>query len=479
MIRKIAEIQSQLKAAVGEERLKLLSELTYAYLKHDPKLCLNVAAETMTMARELNQPRTEATAMHYLGLALMHLGRLQEALSTMQEAMSRRSNLGDEAGVASCQAGIACVYRQFGDFETSLSYFLQSLAAEERLGQVEGAASALNNVANLYTVMKDYPPAIDAVKRALALYTQLNDDYHISACLNNMSSIYKHLGDRVSALRCAREALEVKERIDHKLGIAISLHNLGVLHHESGELDAAQAEFERALTLTDELGEIMGSGMVSASLGHLFIEKRDPDRAWPFLERSLAIAREKDAKILEHETMRVVADYHAARGDFEKALQAFMKFAALKDVIIDKERAEKLAAMRSRYEHEKAEREAEIYRLRNTELAKALEDLENAQDNILRLERRNSVFATAVTASHEINQPLQVISGALDLLELTFTEADERQTHYIDQARQGVDRIGDILVRLLGVEEVIFEPYTRQDDSVSIIRTQPPETPKE
>ncbi|MDD2650531.1 MAG: PAS domain S-box protein [Candidatus Cloacimonetes bacterium] len=102
-------------------------------------------------------------------------------------------------------------------------------------------------------------------------------------------------------------------------------------------------------------------------------------------------------------------------------------------------------------------------------LAESYLQLKNAQDEILKLERETTALAMAVTANHEINQPLMVIKANLDMLKLKI-DPNNVGTYidkYMQRIDESVDRISSILDKFKKTQEVEFNDYGGNTTMVS------------
>ncbi|MCB5250790.1 MAG: PAS domain S-box protein [Candidatus Cloacimonetes bacterium] len=102
-------------------------------------------------------------------------------------------------------------------------------------------------------------------------------------------------------------------------------------------------------------------------------------------------------------------------------------------------------------------------------LAESYLQLKNAQDEILKLERETTALAMAVTANHEINQPLMVIKANLDMLKLKIdpNNVDTYIDKYMQRIDESVDRISSILDKFKKTQEVEFNDYGGNTTMVS------------
>lgn len=94
----------------------------------------------------------------------------------------------------------------------------------------------------------------------------------------------------------------------------------------------------------------------------------------------------------------------------------------------------------------------------------AYKQLKETQELLITSEKKNAVLAMAVTANHEINQPLMVISGSFDLLKHKLNNPDLDK--YFDRVDNAIHRIEVILTRFSHINSVNFKAYS---DSVNML----------
>ncbi|NIM10863.1 MAG: response regulator [Candidatus Aminicenantes bacterium] len=89
--------------------------------------------------------------------------------------------------------------------------------------------------------------------------------------------------------------------------------------------------------------------------------------------------------------------------------------------------------------------------------------LKNAQKEIVTLEQKNVVLALALTASHELNQPLTVLKGNLELFQNSINKNNltDRQQNFIKKMEQSIDKIETILEKFTDLDSssIHFEDY--------------------
>ena len=102
-------------------------------------------------------------------------------------------------------------------------------------------------------------------------------------------------------------------------------------------------------------------------------------------------------------------------------------------------------------------------------LVRSNQQIKDAQEEILKLERQTTALAMAVTANHEINQPLMVMKANLDMLVMMLPPEiqNEKIKRYIQRVDESVERIKVILDQFKKSQKIEFEDYGGNTTMVS------------
>lgn len=84
-----------------------------------------------------------------------------------------------------------------------------------------------------------------------------------------------------------------------------------------------------------------------------------------------------------------------------------------------------------------------------------------AQKEIIAIEKSNTVLATIVATNHELNQPLMILQGNLDLLRYKIpNDILVQNNKYFKKMDEALARIGKILEKLQNIKDVEFVKYS-------------------
>lgn len=98
--------------------------------------------------------------------------------------------------------------------------------------------------------------------------------------------------------------------------------------------------------------------------------------------------------------------------------------------------------------------------------------LRQAQKQVVELEQKNAVLAMAVTASHELNQPLTVLAGNFELFRTSLTGIDlnEKQINYLSRIQNAILQVKDLLNKFTNPGTISFQDYVGQTKMAKIDR---------
>lgn len=115
----------------------------------------------------------------------------------------------------------------------------------------------------------------------------------------------------------------------------------------------------------------------------------------------------------------------------------------------------------------------EVILKQNNELQKMNQRLEEAyvklkedQEKLLDMERLKSVLAMAVTTNHELNQPLTVIQGCMEMLAIKHPDLENDK--HINKVLESVELIVQRMQKFSNFDKIIYKKYTENVDMISL-----------
>jgi len=281
--------------------------------KGEPQAAASQARELLRLLPDvLEAPRVEALLA--LSKALVQLGRIGEAKTHAQQALTAAESSGDLALCARSLAWLAVTAYREGDLATARDMGEEAIVLHRRLGDEEGAVRSRTTLALVYKQHCEWEPAIAHLEAALEFYRSRG-----------------RLADS-----------------------AIPLQNLAVIHQKMGAWAKAREHFRACEDVLVQLGDEFHLSLVHIGLGNVArLERRFPESETHLLD-ALERARRHGAHREEVLSLEFLGELDFDRGRPEPALGRYHEALALAErtapegdlvVEIERRRAEALIAI--------------------------------------------------------------------------------------------------------------------------------------
>jgi len=508
----VEEMERRLATTPGKELYAIVFELSSHYRTHPADKAIEYCEQAIAAAVEKNDGIAETEALNASGLIYYYSGDVDTAVERLTESLGKSETIEYRTGIADSCFFLGHIFNARGDYGNALEYYKRSLAVCEEIGEKpslaraannigiiykklsqydmalefyfkaldirqefddgEATANTLSNIAVIYDYMREFDKALEYHQRSLAVREEIGDDYRTSASLLNIGAHYSTVEDIEKALEYYEKALAIKEKIDDRTGIAYILNNIGLAHKDRGDYDEALKNLLGSLEIKEKLGDKRGIAASSINIGEVYMKIGNYDKAESFLQQSLDYAKEIGSRALARDANHAFCDLNTLTGDFEKALEFFKSYSDIKDEIFDEETGNKIAEMQTVYETAQKEKEAEIYRLKNVELAEAIAQLEETervleeyrdrleekveqrarelQEANVSLEKEVNIRVSAENALKESYERLQ---ETMDGIVLTMVKLVETRDPYTAGHQQRVSKLATAIARELGLSD--------------------------
>ncbi|TND10367.1 MAG: protein serine/threonine phosphatase [Bacteroidetes bacterium] len=384
MNNRLKELNEKLEQAqTAEERVDALNGLAAEYRFSDIHKAKETALQSLELARQEDYALGEAASRRLIGAicevqgdylaALEHLQRAAE-LYTGHEIYSAESIITNNQ--------IAKVYANLGDYVRGLEFLFQSLRTAQEKKQLKAEANTLNSMSVLYQRMNNAQKAEECARQCLQISEQTGEKRILGVARVNLGNAYGLMKNWERALDQWEISLTIFEAMGDADLQSSTLGNLGIACQNLGQYEKAESYLLQCMDIKEKSGNRYDVLRALQNLASVNCEMKRFGKALEYCDRAMEIDAEIKVKSMTYLLWREKALIYKGMGDFEKALDCFEKYHTLEKELFTEEAGIKTQNLQARFEMEKSEKEKEIYRLRNIDLAAANEQITRQKEEI-------------------------------------------------------------------------------------------------
>jgi tetratricopeptide (TPR) repeat protein/DNA-binding CsgD family transcriptional regulator len=381
---KIQKLENKLKLASGLEKVELLDDLAYSMYGSNPEKSKQYASEALDLAQKLDFKKGIARSNLIIGITNLMMGNHVEAMQHYSEALAVYEEVGDDHGIAASLRRMGLIYWRQSNFDLAMEYYLKALDLREKIGDKDGIAESYNDIAYIHISQEEYDKCLEFLHKALDIRQEIGDKHGIAICFNRMGVAHLDQGHYQEALDYLHRALKIREELKELQTIwVVDLYsNFVSIYLSTHEFDKALETHLKALKISREIGYKEGMIFSYLHIGFIRIQLHQYDAALESLNEGIRLSKEVGLKERERDGYKYLAQLYEMQGNYEEAYQFYQQYATLKQDLFREKQSKKITNLQTWHELERNKRDAEIYRLKNVELAKEITERELAQNEL-------------------------------------------------------------------------------------------------
>ena len=338
---KALEISEKLHYQFGIARAKLHKGL-FAYMQSIGDDYLVNVQDALHYFIENHNYTEQVKAFNILAGIFDNYGDYEKAIQVCRKGIEVATENTILSGMADCYTTLGQVYSRVGDFELSIQQLEEGLRLRLNLNEKLAICSSLNLIARIYLLQKSFEKSEEYYNKSLVYRTKINDVNGIPWTYLGLATLFEQKEDYSQALELYNKGIELNKKSNEKRYYLVCLIGIGKIQIKTNN-------------------KVLGIQT---------------------LEQAFEIAVEIKAKPLICDIHKELASAYESTDDFKKTIFHYKQYITLREEIVNSESSNRLKKQQIAFSVEKAEKEAEIFQLRNVELKEAYDMLEEKTENI-------------------------------------------------------------------------------------------------
>ncbi|MDX2431662.1 MAG: ATP-binding protein [Bacteroides sp.] len=475
---------SQVSRKQAELRLQIAGEI----YNDDVETALALSREALRQAELLGAKSLVAEAKLSIGMSYDYLGVKEEAIGYLEEAMEVFTQLGMPDKEASALKLIGNAYYYLNQFDTALKYYTKALAIGYALNDTTLIISGINAKGAVYGNTGPKDSALILFREANELAKQINDQKLVIHTYYNIGDLNLYSGRIDDALGIFHE-LENKYDVEKYSSMHLgNLYNsITLAHILKGDLKWAKRYSDTCRIALDRYGRLTENRQYYLNLYRIdsiegnyqsalinfskYTSLSDSLNNAAFKERLAKLEIGFNLKAQEVEIERLTLDNRLK--DLQIRQRKIINYSAIGGFILlltilfllfrsgykTRERNVLLEEQKDELEMANVKIRSQSHDLldKNSELESVIDELKATQQHLVQSEKMASLGTLTAGVAHEINNPLNFISGGLGIIHETDKEGnpmsvEEKECRRIKATKlafDGLDRATEIVKALM------------------------------
>ena len=315
-------------------RVKLLHYISFTYVRINPEEGINYANQSLVLARQLTWKKGMAYAYIGLGNNYSSNSDYPKKLAYQLSGLKLAEEIKDKDLITGITGNVGNIYSALGNYPQALAYYEKALKGHEELGNKGAVVLWLTNIGGLYNEQGEYAKALDYQLKSLKLNEAMG--FRGPPKESNFRGVglaYLNLTNYPQALTYLQNGLNLSKVSRNKAALASSYNSLSQLYLKIA-IDS------NATSLTTLLRSDKANTLKKANA---------------YSDSAVVLAKELGNLPYLYGAYQTRSQIQDALGDPQAALASYQLYITTKNLVINQQNTNQIAAATLQYDFDKKE----------------------------------------------------------------------------------------------------------------------------
>jgi signal transduction histidine kinase len=341
-------------AVSDEQKIKTIFDFCeLGYTLHPDTLML-YAEKAKNITVRLGNKHDEIQAMYYQSGALTTKGFIDSSLALADKCLAILSTkVKDPILEANCYNQKGRCYVRKNQYKEAIDMGYQTIALAEKNNAVLLEVKGKTLIGWAYLEMGQLKDALSWHLKAVHTTTDTLLLAKYAIVFANLATNYNGLGKPDSAFYFIEKAIRYARQHENLFALSNSLAILSELYVKSGQVKLSEPILKEVVEIRKKIGDPFYIASDMSQLGFYYAHYGQPEKGIPICEEGIAIAKKYKLDTKLFFLYGSLADNYKAAGNITKYAEILETILSLKDAVYQKNSAQSLAEMQTKYETEK------------------------------------------------------------------------------------------------------------------------------
>jgi len=288
-----------LETATDTGRLYILKELCWESRYNHPPEAMEYGLQALALAQQFKMYEEEASINNYLGVVQRNFGDYAKALEYYSEALGIAEEHQVKREYAYANNNIGDIYNIEEKYEQALDYELMALKAFEELGNNEGISYCCHQLALVHANLNQFSEAIEYDTRAMKIRELMGNEAGVAYSLIHLGETFLKLGMYKASLDSLMKSRQIFSDLKDKFGLAFADYNIGLYYQLVGDPKKAEEYIKNAMDLGKEIKSTVRVKNSARILSEIYAGQRKFEKAYEMYK----LYKEKDDSLYRRDNL--------------------------------------------------------------------------------------------------------------------------------------------------------------------------------